>query len=312
MRLATRTRTVCAAALAEVQETYEELGGDIVESVLYEEGKTDYRSELQRLSAADPEIYVYTAYGQDAATLNQQAYELGLNDKPWYGIYLSMNTSDSPPEAVEGQVGMEVNYVGPDGDFYREAYQEAYGEEMQSSFSAYPYDAAKLVAAAVEEAGCAEPASIRDALTEVDDAYQAATGPIVFDEDGQRTEQPYIRLPDLDHRSQHFRPHGRVREPALQRIPRLLGGGHVSVRGRLFDGVVQRWLEDAVERPLLLRVTQYVRLSDGPATLDDGPGHRRGDPREDRVHQRGASTVVADQHNMLRILAALASDNLYV
>lgn len=181
-------------ALTTVQETYEELGGEIVESVLYEEGKSDYRSELQRLSAADPEIYIYTAYGQDAATLNQQAFELGLDDKPWYGIYLSMNTSDSPPEAVDGQVGMEVNYVGPDGDFYREAYEEAHGETMQSSFSAYPYDAANLVAAAAEQAGCAEPAAIRDALTEVDDSYEAATGPIVFDADGQRAEQPYISV----------------------------------------------------------------------------------------------------------------------
>jgi branched-chain amino acid transport system substrate-binding protein len=181
-------------AFEEVSKTYEAIGGEIVESVLYTEGKSDYRSELQRLAAADPEIYIYTAYGQDAATINQQAFELGLNDTPWYGIYLSMNTSDSPPEAVEGQVGMEVNYVGPNGEFYREAYRERYGEDMVTSFSAYLYDGVKLAAAAMEEAGCAEPEAIREALPEVDADYEAATGPIEFDDEGQRSEQPYIAV----------------------------------------------------------------------------------------------------------------------
>lgn len=185
-------------ALQHVSARYEELGGEIVESVLYTEGESDYRNDLERLSAADPDVYIYTAYGQDAATINQQAFELGLNDSPWYGIYLSMCTADSDPQAVEGQIGMEVNYVGPDGEWYREAYQEAYGEEMVTSFSAYLYDAVMLMARAIEEAGSADPAAVRDALSQVDEDYDPATGDIQFDEDGQRTDQPYIEVTYTD------------------------------------------------------------------------------------------------------------------
>lgn len=181
-----------SGVLEETQARFEELGGQVAESVLYTEGQPDYRQELQRLSASDPDLYVYTAYGQEAATINRQAYQLGLSKTPFFGIYLSMCTTDSDPQAVEGQLGMEVNYVGPNGKFYEDAYKQKYGEDFASSFSGYTYDAVKLTVAAMKKAGGTDPKAIRDALPKVDDGYEGATGKIVFDEDGQRAEQPYI------------------------------------------------------------------------------------------------------------------------
>lgn len=181
-------------ALTHVQERFEELGGEIVESVLYTEGESDYRNDLQRLANADPDIYIYTAYGEDSATINQQAYELGLNETPWYGIYLSMCTSDSDPQAVEGHIGMEVNYVGPNGEWYRDAYEERYDEPMVTSFSAYLYDAVMLLSRAIEHAGSTDADALLEALQEVDEEYDAATGEITFDDDLQREYQPYISV----------------------------------------------------------------------------------------------------------------------
>jgi branched-chain amino acid transport system substrate-binding protein len=178
----------------ETRASFEELGGTIEESILYTEGKTDYRNEVQRLAAGDPDVMIYTAYGTEAATINRQAFELGLSEQlPFFCVYLTLCAADSPPESVEGQQGIEVNYIGPDGEWYQDLYMEKYGEDFSSTFNGYLYDAVQLSALAIEEAGSTEPDAIRDALPEVDSKYdQPATGAIEFDEENQRLEQPYI------------------------------------------------------------------------------------------------------------------------
>lgn len=179
--------------LRETKKTFEELGGTIEESILYTEGKNDYRNEVQRLASGNPDVMIYTAYGTEAATINRQAFELGLSEKlPFFCVYLTLCAADSPPETVEGQQGIEVNYIGPDGQDYQQAYQEEFSEDFASTFNGYLYDAVQLAALAIEEAGSAEPDAIRDALHEVDTQYEPVTGPIEFDEQNQRTEQPYI------------------------------------------------------------------------------------------------------------------------
>jgi branched-chain amino acid transport system substrate-binding protein len=178
---------------------FEELGGTIEESILYTEGKTDYRNEVQRLAAGNPDVMIYTAYGTEAATINRQAFELGLSDQlPFFCVYLTLCAADSEPQTVEGQQGIEVNYIGPDGTDYQEAYQEKYGEDFASTFNGYLYDAVQLSALAIEEAGGTEPDAIRDALPEVDNKYEPVTGPIEFDDENQRTEQPYIFVEVID------------------------------------------------------------------------------------------------------------------
>jgi branched-chain amino acid transport system substrate-binding protein len=179
--------------LGATEQAYEDLGGTIEESILYTEGKTDYRNEIQRLAAGSPDVLIYTAYGTEAATINRQAFELGLSEQlPFFCVYLTLCAADSPPETIEGQQGMEVNYIGPGGEDYQQAYQDEFGEDFASTFNGYLYDAVQLAALAIEEAGSAEPEAIRDALREVDTQYDAVTGPIEFDEENQRTEQPYI------------------------------------------------------------------------------------------------------------------------
>jgi branched-chain amino acid transport system substrate-binding protein len=146
--------------------------------------------------SGEPDVYLYSAYGREAATINREAFELGIGagTNPWYAVYLSMCTSDSDPRFIQGQIGMDLNNIGPDGQAYADAYQAKYGEGFRSTFNGYGYDAVKMIAAAVEKAGSAEPAAISAALVEVGADYEGATGPIVFDADGQRSKQPYEKL----------------------------------------------------------------------------------------------------------------------
>ncbi|MGP2492414.1 ABC transporter substrate-binding protein [Mesorhizobium sp. PUT5] len=182
----------------EFQKAFTALGGEVVSTVLYTEGQTTYRRELQQMERGEPDVYVYSAYGKEAATVNREAYELGLTSTPWYAIYLSMCTSDADPQFVQGQYGLDLNYVGPDGAAYEAAYKAKYNEPFKTSFNGYGYDAVMMAAAAIDKAGLTEPKAIAAALKEIGNGYKGATGDITFDADRQRSKQPYLKLKIAD------------------------------------------------------------------------------------------------------------------
>ncbi|GAB4066493.1 ABC transporter substrate-binding protein [Ancylobacter sonchi] len=173
---------------------FEKLGGKVVSTLLYTEGQTSYRRELQQAAQYKPDAFIYSAYGKDGALINREAFELGVNKTPWYAIYFSMCTADSKPEYVVGQYGMDLNYIGPDGKSYEEAYKKKYGADFKTSFSGYGYDAVKIFAAAANKAGSVEPQAVKAALIEVGKDYPGATGTITFDAERQRSYQPYLKL----------------------------------------------------------------------------------------------------------------------
>lgn len=178
----------------EFKKRFTALGGTVVSEVLYTEGQSTYRRELQQMSRANPEGYVYSAYGTEAATINREAYELGLSKKTWYGVYLTMCTGDTPPQIAQGQIGLEVASEGPGGKAYDDAYQAKYHEGPKSSFGSYAYDAVMLAAAAINKANSADPKQINTVMAAVGKSYDGITGSISFDADGQRTEQPYEKV----------------------------------------------------------------------------------------------------------------------
>jgi branched-chain amino acid transport system substrate-binding protein len=178
--------------VASVSKAFEKLGGTVSTTGLYTEGQSDYRQELNRLKDADPDAYVITTYGKDGTVINKEIYELGMTEKPVFDIYLSQDVPDADPKSVEGRIGMDVNSISPDGQSYADYYEKTYGEKFISSFNGYAYDAVMLLADAINEAGSTDPQKIADTLTEVSKTYDGVTGPIVLDDDGQRSKQPYV------------------------------------------------------------------------------------------------------------------------
>lgn len=174
---------------------YQGLGGKVVAKVLYTSGQSSYRRELEQLSRAKPDVYVYTSYGQDAVVLNREAYGLGLSKKtPWYGMYLTMATADSPAQYTDGQMGMEVASLGDQGQTYVTQYQQQYKESPRSTYGSYAYDGVMLAAKAFNKAGSGEPAALQKAMLEVAPSFSGVTGPLNLDADHQRQTQPYQKV----------------------------------------------------------------------------------------------------------------------
>lgn len=175
-----------------VKKFFEEHGGKVKETILYNEGESDYRQDLERLRASDPEIYVVTMYGQDGTIVNRQMYELGMNEPSVFHIYMSMDVPDAEPASVEGHWGMDAGKLGKLGAEYSAKYEKAYNEPFLSAFNGFAYDAAMISAKAINEAGSDDPKAVAAALSKISAGYEGVTGPVEFDEDGQRKEQGYI------------------------------------------------------------------------------------------------------------------------
>src|SRR5690606_37368162 len=114
-----------------------------------------------------------------------------------------MCLSDTHPEIGNGQIGMEVGSVmGDAGQAYTAAFVKQYGAAPRVSYAGYAYDGVKLMAAAIEKAGSADPAAVRKALEATGQNYVGATGTISFDQDGQRLDPPYTKLKFADGKMQ--------------------------------------------------------------------------------------------------------------
>ncbi|MGM0614223.1 MAG: ABC transporter substrate-binding protein [Pseudomonadota bacterium] len=186
-------------------------GGTIAESLGHEDNRSDYRSELGSLSVSGAETLVVLAYADTSGqTVLRQAYEGGM-----FTQYVGADgmVGDSLIEAIGADVldGMIATRPGspdlPGTDIFEEAAEEA-GYDPSSVFAAQAYDAAFLIALAIEQNGSAEREGLSEALRSVSSApgevilpgewekaveliaagteinYEGASGTHEFDENG--------------------------------------------------------------------------------------------------------------------------------
>jgi len=175
-------------------EALEEAGwqGEHVVSIHYDQTKMDYRTELGQIDAATPDVVLAVTYCEDGIIVFKQALEMGLDDIAWLGCdgnYGSgMFEEASAAEFMEKAIIAGTRAAGPSGAVYDEfaaAYEAAF-EEVPSVYCDTTYDAIKLIAQAIEQAGVYDGAAVRDALLEIGQDYEGASGTITFNEIGDR------------------------------------------------------------------------------------------------------------------------------
>jgi branched-chain amino acid transport system substrate-binding protein len=151
-------------------EAFEAGGGSVAENLAHEDGRADYRSELGSLSATGADTLVVLAYADSSGqTVLRQAYEAGT-----FTQYVGADgmVGDRLVEAVGADVleGMIATRPGspdlPGTDLFIEA-AEAAGIDPSAVFAAQAYDAAFLLALAIEQNGSAEREGLSAALRSV-------------------------------------------------------------------------------------------------------------------------------------------------
>ncbi|WP_444999920.1 ABC transporter substrate-binding protein [Halomonas mongoliensis] len=151
-------------------EAFEAGGGTVAENLAHEDNRADYRSELGSLSASGADTLVVLAYADTSGqTVLRQAYESGM-----FTQYVGADgmVGDSLVQAVGADVleGMIATRPGspdlPGTELFNEA-AEAAGIDPSAVFAAQAYDAAFLVALAIEQNGSAEREGLSAALRSV-------------------------------------------------------------------------------------------------------------------------------------------------
>jgi neutral amino acid transport system substrate-binding protein len=206
-------------------EEFESMGGKILDRIKYDPQATIFDSEIEQASKNNPDVIILISYPETGSLILKAAYEKGvMDDTEWL---LSEGLKD---EGLAESVGKDAqgNYIiagfkgtapdptvaGPAYQTFNNAYMAKYGTDS-TTFTANAYDAAAVIALAIEKAGSVDGTAIRDNIrvvanppgVEVTDIgkglmliregkeinYQGASGDVNFDDNGDITTAYYAK-----------------------------------------------------------------------------------------------------------------------
>jgi branched-chain amino acid transport system substrate-binding protein len=154
------------------RKAWEAKGNKVVASVVYEPNQPSYRSELQKILSANPDVIVTGSYLADTTIIMREWYQTGQPVK-WIIPGWAANpdlVKAVGPDVVEGVISVDSvsNENAPSYKVYDEAYRKATGQPGQSNiFAAMTWDMVNCLALAIEAANSSETAAINAKIREV-------------------------------------------------------------------------------------------------------------------------------------------------
>lgn len=147
------------------------LGGKVTASLPYEPKNPSYRGELSRIADGKPEALLVIAYPEDGIPILRQSLEEGFFSKFVFtdGMKAPEVIKTIGEKFLEGSIGTapEAASDTPSAKRFKDAYNRKFGEVPPKPFIDSAYDAAYILALAIEKAGSADPMKVRDAIREV-------------------------------------------------------------------------------------------------------------------------------------------------
>jgi branched-chain amino acid transport system substrate-binding protein len=195
-------------------DQFKKNGGTVSADVSHEEGKADYRAELGQLAGSGSQNLVIIAYVSGSGqTILRQAIEAG-DFTQFIGVDGMIGDAISTgidPAQIEGMIATRASaYTGASADAFRKIATDA-GQNPDATYAPQAYDAAFLLALAVEKNGSAKRDGLSQALRDIagppgekiipgewkkaleliaagtDIDYDGASGPMDFDAAGDVT-----------------------------------------------------------------------------------------------------------------------------
>jgi ABC-type branched-subunit amino acid transport system substrate-binding protein len=173
-------------------EGLEEKGwqGEHVVSIHYDIARKDYRTELQQIVASKADVVLAVTYAEDGIIIFKQALEMGLDKIAWLGcdgnygsgLFAEASSAEFMEKAIVA--GTRTVGSGPVYEQFVPKYTEKFGEPPET-YCDTTYDAVYAATKAIKAAGVYDGEAIKDALVGLE--FEGATGPISFNELGDRT-----------------------------------------------------------------------------------------------------------------------------
>lgn len=180
------------------RKAWEAKGDKVVASVVYEPNQPSYRSELQKVLAADPDVIVMGSYLSDSTIILREWFQTGQPVRfvmPGFAANPDLAKALGP-EAVEGVIAVSSipNETGTAYAAFDAAYRKATGQPgAANSYAAMTWDMVHVMALAIEAAQSVEPQAVNAKIRDIANppgkkvfTYAQAkaalkTGPIDFD-----------------------------------------------------------------------------------------------------------------------------------
>lgn len=151
-------------------DTFEAEGGFVGARAAHEDNRADYRSDLANLSASGSETLVVLAYADTSGqTILRQAYEGGMFTQyvGGDGMVGSSLIEAVGADVLEGMIATRPGTQDVPGTAVFEELAEAAGLDPSGTFVAQSYDAAFLLALAIEKNGTDSREGVNTALRSV-------------------------------------------------------------------------------------------------------------------------------------------------
>lgn len=177
------------------EKTAKELGLKIVAKESYTTNDVDFKSQLTKIAAQKPDVFFVPVYAQDLALIAVQAQQIGVKAKMlgadgWDGVLEKIDKSNVG--ALDGSF-FSSQYSAESDDPALKKFLATYKEKNKTEanmFSVLGYDAMKMMAQAITEAGSTDSQAIVEKLAAID--YNGLTGNIKFDKDRNPIKQAAI------------------------------------------------------------------------------------------------------------------------
>jgi len=163
---------------------YQLLGGKVVSEESFDQGSTDYRTQITKIKKENPEAIYIIGHNIETAYIVLQARELGIRAR-----FLSTLGVESPEvwriarDAAEGII-YTVQTFDPDGNQVAAAFKKKYEEQYGSPpdiFAGLAYDAMQVIARSLREVGN-DAERIKEYL--YNNSFSGVMGDFSFDRNG--------------------------------------------------------------------------------------------------------------------------------
>ena len=161
-------------------DAYQALGGTVTGAVAHELGQASYLSEIRDATEGSPEVLLTIAYPDSGQILLREAAEGEYFDD---FMFVDVTRSQTMFDAIggnhfEGDFG--VSPGAPDSpavQSFRQLYSQRTDGDESASLITEAFDAAAVLALAIEKAGSDDPVNVRDALRDVANPPGVSVGP---------------------------------------------------------------------------------------------------------------------------------------
>ena len=155
-------------------------------------GESDYNVPLTELRETDPDIFYFTGYFPEAGLIIRQARDIGI-DAVFVGGDAAINEDfiriaglEYAAGCYQTQEALIEYFSNPEAMEFKENYKEAYGTLPSSPWSVYAGDALMVLAEAIDQTSSTDSDVLVDYLRDGMEEFPSITGPIGFDEKGDR------------------------------------------------------------------------------------------------------------------------------